>query len=144
MHAYLLSVIESVLNYHFPIRKWTNNKQSTYIAGPSLALIHRSYSACMDQFSQSTAQACEEMKLRSSLKTTNLPFPPVAHRPFRFWWYFWLTLTGLGLGLTVSCKWVGLFTIATIGVSTIKNLWEIWGDTHVPLVSIGANLCKVW
>ncbi|KAL1927163.1 hypothetical protein VTP01DRAFT_5126 [Rhizomucor pusillus] len=55
------------------------------------------------------------------------------HRPFRFWWYFWLTLTGLGLGLTVSCKWVGLFTIATIGVSTIKNLWEIWGDTHVPL-----------
>ncbi|KAI9312657.1 Dolichyl-phosphate-mannose-protein mannosyltransferase-domain-containing protein [Dichotomocladium elegans] len=54
-------------------------------------------------------------------------------RPFRFWWYFWLAMTGLGLGLTVSCKWVGLFTIATIGVSTIKNLWEIWGDTRVPV-----------
>ncbi|KAI7856270.1 Dolichyl-phosphate-mannose-protein mannosyltransferase-domain-containing protein [Circinella umbellata] len=55
------------------------------------------------------------------------------HRPFQFWWYFWLALTGLGLGLTVSCKWVGLFTIATVGVSTIKNLWEIWGNTRIPL-----------
>ncbi|CDH55799.1 mannosyltransferase 1 [Lichtheimia corymbifera JMRC:FSU:9682] len=55
------------------------------------------------------------------------------NRPFQFWWYFWLALTGLGLGLTVSCKWVGLFMIATVGVSTVKNLWEIWGDTRVPV-----------
>ncbi|KAI8993588.1 hypothetical protein BDB01DRAFT_776808 [Pilobolus umbonatus] len=54
-------------------------------------------------------------------------------RPFRTWWYFWLIMTGLGLGLTVSCKWVGLFTIATIGVSTIKGLWDIWGNTRVPM-----------
>ncbi|KAI8048943.1 Dolichyl-phosphate-mannose-protein mannosyltransferase-domain-containing protein [Gilbertella persicaria] len=54
-------------------------------------------------------------------------------KPFQFWWYFWLILTGLGLGLTVSCKWVGLFTIATIGLSTIKNLWEIWGNTRIPV-----------
>ncbi|ORZ25448.1 Dolichyl-phosphate-mannose-protein mannosyltransferase-domain-containing protein [Absidia repens] len=52
-------------------------------------------------------------------------------RPFQFWWWSWLILTGLGLGLTVSCKWVGLFTIATIGVSTLINLWKIWGDTRV-------------
>jgi dolichyl-phosphate-mannose-protein mannosyltransferase len=45
-------------------------------------------------------------------------------------------MTGLGLGLTVSCKWVGLFTIATIGVSTIKGLWDIWGNTRIPKVSI--------
>ncbi|KAI7904603.1 Dolichyl-phosphate-mannose-protein mannosyltransferase-domain-containing protein [Cokeromyces recurvatus] len=45
-------------------------------------------------------------------------------KPFQFWWYF---------GLTVSCKWVGLFTIATIGASTIKGLWEIWGNTRIPL-----------
>lgn len=43
-------------------------------------------------------------------------------------------MTGLGLGLTVSCKWVGLFTIATIGSSTIKGLWEIWGNTRTPKV----------
>lgn len=45
-------------------------------------------------------------------------------------------MTGLGLGLTVSCKLVGLFTIATIGVSTIKGLWEIWGNTRIPAVSL--------
>jgi dolichyl-phosphate-mannose-protein mannosyltransferase len=43
-------------------------------------------------------------------------------------------MTGLGLGLTVSCKWVGLFTIATIGMSTVKGLWELWGNTRIPKV----------
>ncbi|CAO3666880.1 unnamed protein product [Rhizopus stolonifer] len=52
-------------------------------------------------------------------------------KPFQFWWFVWLIATGAGLGLTVSCKWVGLFTITTIGTSTIKNLWEIWGNTRV-------------
>jgi dolichyl-phosphate-mannose-protein mannosyltransferase len=55
-------------------------------------------------------------------------------KPFQFWWYIWLAATGAGLGLTVSCKWVGLFTIATIGTSTIKNLWEIWGNTRISKV----------
>jgi dolichyl-phosphate-mannose--protein O-mannosyl transferase len=55
-------------------------------------------------------------------------------RPFQFWWYFWLAATGAGLGLTVSCKWVGLFTIATIGTSTVKNLWELWGNTRISKV----------
>ncbi|CEP10064.1 hypothetical protein [Parasitella parasitica] len=53
-------------------------------------------------------------------------------KPFQFWWYVWLLMTGLGLGLTVSCKWVGLFTIATIGMSTVKGLWELWGNTRIP------------
>ncbi|KAG2195696.1 hypothetical protein INT47_012917 [Mucor saturninus] len=52
-------------------------------------------------------------------------------KPFTLWWYVWLAMTGLGLGLTVSCKWVGLFTIATIGTSTLKGLWELWGNTRV-------------
>ncbi|KAI8377587.1 glycosyltransferase family 39 protein [Radiomyces spectabilis] len=52
-------------------------------------------------------------------------------QPFQKWWYIWLALTGCGLGLTASCKWVGLFTIATVGVSTLKDLWRLWGDTHV-------------
>ena len=55
-------------------------------------------------------------------------------KPIQFWWYIWLAATGAGLGLTVSCKWVGLFTIATIGTSTIKNLWEIWGNTRISKV----------
>ncbi|KAF8759711.1 MIR domain [Rhizoctonia solani] len=36
-------------------------------------------------------------------------------RPFTEEWWTWLALTGLSLGAVVSCKWVGLFTIATVG-----------------------------
>lgn len=53
--------------------------------------------------------------------------------PFQFWWWTWLALTGAGLGLTVSCKWVGLFTIATIGCSTIKGLLDIWANVRIPM-----------
>ncbi|CAG8460135.1 1553_t:CDS:10 [Acaulospora morrowiae] len=52
-------------------------------------------------------------------------------RPFRFWWWVWMAMTGVGLGLTVSMKWVGLFTIAFVGLSTIKGLWELLGDVNV-------------
>lgn len=52
--------------------------------------------------------------------------------PFSRQWWIWLTLTGLSLGAVVSCKWVGLFTIATIGLATIKQLWDILGDLKVP------------
>ncbi|KAI9495812.1 protein O-D-mannosyltransferase [Zychaea mexicana] len=52
-------------------------------------------------------------------------------QPFGRRWWFWLAFTGVNLGLTVSCKWVGLFTIATIGVSTVRDLWRILGDLNV-------------
>ncbi|KAL5488421.1 PMT1 [Sanghuangporus weigelae] len=53
------------------------------------------------------------------------------HRPFTTQWWTWLTLSGLGLGAVVSCKWVGLFTIATVGFSTIYQLWRLLGDLRV-------------
>lgn len=53
------------------------------------------------------------------------------HEPFTESWWVWLTLTGLSLGAVVSCKWVGLFTIATIGLGTLKQLWVLLGDTRV-------------
>lgn len=43
-------------------------------------------------------------------------------------WWFWLAMTGLGLGATVSVKWVGLFTIAWIGSLTVVQLWVLLGD----------------
>ena len=73
----------------------------------------------------------QQRKLNENIRSE----PDLAKRPFQFWWWVWLAMTGLALGLTVSCKWVGLFTIATIGVSTVKSLWEIWGDIRVPVVS---------
>jgi dolichyl-phosphate-mannose-protein mannosyltransferase len=51
--------------------------------------------------------------------------------PFTKRWYTWLTLTGLSLGAVVSCKWVGLLTIGTIGVSTIYQLWNLLGDLRI-------------
>jgi dolichyl-phosphate-mannose-protein mannosyltransferase len=51
-------------------------------------------------------------------------------------WWFWLAMTGLGLGATVSIKWVGLFTIAWVGALTLVQLWVLWGDyKHVTIVS---------
>ncbi|TGZ77999.1 PMT-domain-containing protein [Ascodesmis nigricans] len=44
-------------------------------------------------------------------------------------WWFWLAMTGLGLGATASVKWVGLFTIAWVGVLTVWQLWTLLGDT---------------
>lgn len=38
-------------------------------------------------------------------------------------------MTGLGLGATVSVKWVGLFTIAWVGSLTALQLWFLLGDT---------------
>lgn len=51
--------------------------------------------------------------------------------PFSDDWFIWLFLTGVGLGLAGSVKWVGLFIIATIGTSTINQLWLLWSDLRV-------------
>ncbi|EIW66678.1 dolichyl-phosphate-mannose-protein mannosyltransferase [Tremella mesenterica] len=46
-------------------------------------------------------------------------------------WWRYLSLTGLGLGATMSCKWVGLFTIATVGLGTLRQLWLLLGNLKV-------------
>ncbi|KAN0062344.1 Dolichyl-phosphate-mannose--protein mannosyltransferase 1 [Thecaphora frezii] len=53
--------------------------------------------------------------------------------PFSRRWWASLVLTGLSLGAVASSKWVGLFTIATVGVSVIVQLWEHLGDTRQPI-----------
>jgi dolichyl-phosphate-mannose-protein mannosyltransferase len=50
-------------------------------------------------------------------------------KAFDLSWWFWLVATGLGLGATVSVKWVGLFTIAWVGSLTVLQLWVLLGDT---------------
>ncbi|KAL9554762.1 hypothetical protein PS6_003220 [Mucor atramentarius] len=52
------------------------------------------------------------------------------YKQSRSWW-MWLLLTGVGLGCAFSSKWVGVFTMAMIGLSTFKHLWEILGDISV-------------
>ncbi|KAI8599916.1 Dolichyl-phosphate-mannose-protein mannosyltransferase-domain-containing protein, partial [Dissophora ornata] len=51
------------------------------------------------------------------------------NRPFTRGWWFWLLQTGFSLFLSSSVKWVGLFTIATVGVCVLKYLQE--SRTHL-------------
>ncbi|KAG0208726.1 hypothetical protein BGX28_000424, partial [Mortierella sp. GBA30] len=51
------------------------------------------------------------------------------NRPFTRGWWLWLLQTGFSLFLSSSVKWVGLFTIATIGVCVLKYLQE--ARTHL-------------
>jgi dolichyl-phosphate-mannose--protein O-mannosyl transferase len=60
-------------------------------------------------------------------------------RPFGISWWFFGILTGIGLGFTVSCKWVGLFTIGLVGVYTLEELWELWGDRTLPYKSFSKH-----
>ncbi|KAI1339270.1 dolichyl-phosphate-mannose-protein mannosyltransferase 1 [Xylariaceae sp. FL0016] len=54
-------------------------------------------------------------------------------------WWFWLVMTGLGMGITVSIKWVGLFTIAWVGSLTLVQLWVLLGDTKTVTIRIFAK-----
>ncbi|KAJ6544250.1 glycosyltransferase family 39 protein [Mycena capillaripes] len=54
------------------------------------------------------------------------------HEPFTESWWVFLFMSGLSLGAVFSCKWVGLFTIATVGLSTIHQLWVLLGDLRIP------------
>ncbi|KAJ1863135.1 hypothetical protein LPJ78_004261 [Coemansia sp. RSA 989] len=54
-----------------------------------------------------------------------------SHKPFGNQWWAYLLLTGINMGNALSCKWVGLFLVATIGLWTIKDLWEKLADLSI-------------
>ncbi|KAI9488653.1 glycosyltransferase family 39 protein [Zychaea mexicana] len=54
------------------------------------------------------------------------------HSPFSKAWWFWLTMTGVSLGCVSSVKWVGLFAVALVGLYTIEELWDLFGDLKLP------------
>lgn len=59
--------------------------------------------------------------------------------PFSRRWWGWLSLTGLSLGAVASVKWVGLFTISTIGICVIIQLWGHLGDVKQPMSTLGKH-----
>jgi hypothetical protein len=74
------------------------------------------------------------------------------NRSFSIDWWLWLFFTGASIGavtryfcflypvrndLTVrSVKMIGLFVTALVGLYTIEDLWEKFGDTKMSVVSI--------
>ncbi|EJT98298.1 glycosyltransferase family 39 protein [Dacryopinax primogenitus] len=54
-------------------------------------------------------------------------------RSFSFEWWFWLAFTGVSIGCVDSVKWVGFFVTALVGLYTIEDLWEKFGDLQMPI-----------
>ncbi|CAO2587023.1 Protein O-mannosyl-transferase 2 [Lemmus lemmus] len=63
-----------------------------------------------------------------------------AHRPFSAPWWFWLSLTGISLAGALGVKFVGLFIILQVGLNTISDLWQLFGDLSLSLVTVGKHL----
>uniref|UniRef100_A0A804HIT3 Dolichyl-phosphate-mannose--protein mannosyltransferase n=1 Tax=Homo sapiens TaxID=9606 RepID=A0A804HIT3_HUMAN len=63
-----------------------------------------------------------------------------ADRPFSAPWWFWLSLTGVSLAGALGVKFVGLFIILQVGLNTIADLWYLFGDLSLSLVTVGKHL----
>ncbi|TFK36464.1 glycosyltransferase family 39 protein [Crucibulum laeve] len=46
-------------------------------------------------------------------------------------WWIWLFLTGFSIGCVTSVKMIGLFVTALVGLYTIEDLWEKFGDVKM-------------
>lgn len=61
--------------------------------------------------------------------------------PFTKAWWFWLAFTGASIGCVSSVKWVGLFVTALVGVFTVEDLWEKFGDLRMPVRAYVRHWC---
>ncbi|KAF4214340.1 hypothetical protein CNMCM8980_004674 [Aspergillus fumigatiaffinis] len=59
-------------------------------------------------------------------------FHRLRHASFSVQWFTWLFLTGISIGCVCSVKWVGLFCTALVGLYTIEDLWNKFGDLRMP------------
>ena len=55
------------------------------------------------------------------------------HVPFSFGWWFWLFFTGVSIGCVTGVKMVGLFAMSLVGLYTIEDLWNKFGDVKMPV-----------
>ncbi|KAJ9132636.1 Dolichyl-phosphate-mannose--protein mannosyltransferase 2 [Pleurostoma richardsiae] len=55
-------------------------------------------------------------------------------------WFFWLFMTGLSIGCVTSVKLVGLFVTALVGLYTVEDLWNKFGNVKMPVMELGAHV----
>eukprot|EP00833_Pecoramyces_ruminatium_P010431 jgi/Orpsp1_1/1184463/evm.model.c7180000089631.1 len=58
-------------------------------------------------------------------------FRNARENPFSLNWWLTLAGTGASLGMVLSIKWVGLFSVALVGLYTIWELWDYLGKKGV-------------
>ncbi|PWN35847.1 putative dolichyl-phosphate-mannose--protein mannosyltransferase [Meira miltonrushii] len=63
------------------------------------------------------------------------------HESFGEQWWFWLTFTGFSIGFVASVKWVGLFATALVGLYTMEDLWDKFGDLKMPVRRYTRHWC---
>ncbi|KAG0031601.1 Protein O-mannosyltransferase 2 [Podila clonocystis] len=51
---------------------------------------------------------------------------------FSLKWWLWLAMTGVSIGTVSSMKWVGFFATSLVGLYTIEELWDLFGDLRLP------------
>ena len=67
-------------------------------------------------------------------------FHRLQNQPFTLEWFTWLIMTGISIGLVDSVKWVGFFVTAMVGLYTIEDLWNKFGDVKMPKVNLPQSL----
>ncbi|MCJ1249991.1 Protein O-mannosyltransferase 2 [Trapelia coarctata] len=55
-------------------------------------------------------------------------------------WFLWLFLSGTSIGCVCSVKWVGMFGTALVGLYTIEDLWNKFGDLEMPVITYAQHL----
>jgi len=55
-------------------------------------------------------------------------------------WWKWLLLTGISIGCTCSVKMVGLFITTLVGIYTIVDLWNLYGNVSISSSKYCAHL----
>ncbi|XP_073656282.1 protein O-mannosyl-transferase 2 isoform X5 [Tursiops truncatus] len=58
-----------------------------------------------------------------------------ANRPFSAPWWLWLSLTGVNLAGALGVKFVGLFIILQVGWNTVSDLWHLFGDLSLSMIT---------